>query len=56
MDDVDEGEANGVNATPTFYINNKPTNVRSEAQWRAALDAALREAASPAPTTATSTN
>lgn len=57
MADVKEGEKNGVNATPTFYINNQQAQVRTEAQWRAALNAALAASVTttPAPA-ATSTN
>lgn len=45
MNDVEEGEKNGVDSTPSFFINNRPALVSSEAQWRTVLDAALRAAA-----------
>lgn len=44
--DVAEGEANGVNATPTFYVNERQAQVRSEAQWRSVLNQVIREQAS----------
>lgn len=50
MDDVDEGEKNGVDSTPTFYVNNTETFARSEADWRALLNNALRAAATVPPT------
>ncbi len=63
MDDVDEGEKNGVDSTPTFYVNNTEVRPRSEAEWRVVLNAALQQAAtapSPSPTstvpTTSSTN
>ncbi len=46
MADVREGEANGVNATPTFYINDRQAQVRTEAQWRSVLNQVIREQAS----------
>ncbi len=45
MADVREGEGNGVNATPTFYINDRQAQVRSEAQWRSVLNQVLRDQA-----------
>lgn len=42
MDDYNEGEKNGVNSTPSFYINNRPALLRNEAEWRKALDSALQ--------------
>lgn len=45
MDDVEEGEKNGVDSTPTFYIGDKEVLIRSEADWRKALNAALQQAA-----------
>lgn len=53
MDEVKEGTKNGVNSTPTVYINNTPVNVRTEVQWRAVLDAALRDANTATSTTST---
>lgn len=46
MADVHEGESNGVNATPTFYVNDRQAQVRSEAQWRSVLNQVIREQAS----------
>lgn len=43
MDDVKEGEANAVNSTPTFYINDRRAMVRSEAEWKSTLEQVLRE-------------
>lgn len=54
MKDEEEGLANGVDSTPTFYINNAEAQVRTEAQWRAALDAALQRAQNSVTTTSTS--
>ncbi len=45
MDDVDEGEKNGVDSTPTFYVNGTEVRPRSEAEWRVVLNAALQQAA-----------
>lgn len=56
MEDVTEGEKNGIKATPTFFINNAPTQARSESQWRVALDAALQKANTPAPAPAAATS
>lgn len=42
MADVREGEGNGVNSTPTFYINDRQAQVRSEAQWRSVLNQVIR--------------
>lgn len=55
MKDEDEGLANGVDSTPTFYIGNAVARVRTEAQWRAALDAALERAQNVSSTVTTST-
>lgn len=46
MDDVQEGERNAVNATPTFFINERRALVRSEAEWTSALEQVLSETAS----------
>lgn len=46
MADVSEGEGNGVNATPTFYVNDRQAQVRTEAQWRSVLNQIIREQAS----------
>lgn len=46
MADVREGEGNGVNATPTFYVNDRQAQVRTEAQWRSVLNQVIREQAS----------
>ncbi len=43
MNDVREGEKNGVNSTPTFYINDRRALVRTEAEWTSALEQVLRE-------------
>ena len=53
MSEENEGLANGVDSTPTFYINNAPVQVRSEDQWRQALDAALADAAKSTVSTST---
>ncbi len=42
MANVREGEKNGVNSTPTFFINNRQALVRSEADWRSALETVLK--------------
>lgn len=47
---ISEGNRNLVNATPTFFINNKRYNGMYEADWQNALNSALAEAG-----TATST-
>ncbi len=44
MRDLREGEKNGVNSTPTFFINDRITRARTEAEWRSALDATLKDA------------
>ena len=44
MADEAEGNANGVNATPTFYVNNSQYVGMAADQWTTVLNAALASA------------
>jgi protein-disulfide isomerase len=47
LDDMDEGNANDVNATPTFFINNKRfVGVMTEPEWDQAIQGELTGASS----------
>lgn len=44
--DYDEGEAKGVNSTPTYYVNGQKTTDNSLTSLSAAIDAALKQGSS----------